>query len=142
MNFFPTDSYYLGWGGVLLDHVLTNIDGLDREVKTGDSLGYRDHKVVEFKILSERSKTKSGIATLDFKRANFDLFQDLLGAGLWARVLEGTGACEIFFQAQDRCVSMRKNQGRVAEDMLVRFSVGKCVKLNRTELNGESFINP
>ena len=50
--------------------------------------------MVEFKILSGRSKAISRIATLDFRRANFDLFWDLLGAIPWARVLEGKGASE------------------------------------------------
>ena len=67
-------------GAVLLDLVLTNRDGLVKEVKVGDSLGCSDHEMVEFKILSGRSKAISRIATLDFRRANFDLFQDLLGA--------------------------------------------------------------
>ena len=77
-------------------------------MEVGVSLRCSDHEMVEFKILSGRSKQKSRIATLNIRRANFDLFQDLLGAILWARVLEGKGACERwsafkqrFFQAQD-----------------------------------------
>ena len=92
---------------MLLDLVLTNRDGLVRDVKVGGSLGCSDHEMVEFKTeLGGRSKAKSGIATLDFWRANFDLFQDLLGGISWARLLEGKGACESwatfkqhFFQA-------------------------------------------
>ncbi|XP_048787424.1 uncharacterized protein LOC125686903 [Lagopus muta] len=105
--------------GVLLDLILTNREGLVREVKVRGSLGCSDHEMVEFKILSGRSKAKSRIAILDFRRANFDLFRDLLGAVSWARVLEGKGACEswsafkqLFFQAQDRCVPVRKKSGK------------------------------
>ena len=66
--------------GVLLDLVLTNRDGLVRDVKVGGSLGCSNHEMVEFKMeLGGRSKAKSRIATLDFQRANFDLFRDLHG---------------------------------------------------------------
>ena len=61
-------------GRVLLDLVLTNKEGLVREVKVRGSLGCSYHKTVEFKTLSERTKPKSRIAILDFRRANFDLF--------------------------------------------------------------------
>ena len=69
-------------GGVLLDLILTNKEGLVKEVKVEGSLGCSDHEMVEFKILSGRSKARSRIATLDFRRANFDLFRDLLSRGL------------------------------------------------------------
>jgi len=104
---------------VLLDLVLTNKDGLVMEVKVGGHHGCSDCEVVEFRTLSGRSKPKSRIATLDFRRANFDLFWDLLGAIPWARVLEGKGACEIwsafkhcFFQAQDWCITISKKSGK------------------------------
>ena len=74
--------------GVLLDLAVSNGNGLVRNVKVGDSLGCSDHEMVEFKILCRRSKAKSRIATLDFWRANFNIFQDLCGGILWARVLE------------------------------------------------------
>ena len=61
-------------GRVLLDLVLTNKEGLVGEVKVRGSLGCSYHKTVEFKTLSERTKPKSRIAILDFRRANFDLF--------------------------------------------------------------------
>uniref|UniRef100_A0A493TN05 SGNH hydrolase-type esterase domain-containing protein n=1 Tax=Anas platyrhynchos platyrhynchos TaxID=8840 RepID=A0A493TN05_ANAPP len=79
----------------LLDLVLTNRDGLVRDVKVGGSLGCSDHEMVEFQMeLGKGSKAKSRIATLDFRRANFDLFQDLLGSISWDRMLEDKGACE------------------------------------------------
>ena len=81
-------------GGALLDLILTNKEGLVKEVKVGGSLGCSDHEMVEFEILSGGSKAKSRNATLDFRRANVDLLHDLLGAIPWARVLVGKGACE------------------------------------------------
>jgi len=52
--------------GVLLDLVVSNRDVLVRDAKVGGSVECSDHEMVEFKILCERSKTKSRIVTLDF----------------------------------------------------------------------------
>ena len=69
--------------------------------------------------LKLKRKAKSRIASLDFRRANFDLFQGLLGGISWARVLEGRGGCEgwatfkqHFFQAQDHCISKSRKLGK------------------------------
>lgn len=72
--------------GMLLDLVLNNKEGLQGDVKVGGNLGHSDHVTVELKILCRRSKVISRIASLDFRRANFDLFKDLLGGIPWARV--------------------------------------------------------
>ena len=77
--------------GVLLDPVLTNKEGLVGDVKVGSSLGCSDHKMVEFRILRGRSRAISRITTLDFRRATFSLFKDLLGRIPWIKVLEGKG---------------------------------------------------
>ncbi|GAB0208710.1 hypothetical protein GRJ2_003336700 [Grus japonensis] len=65
--------------GALLDLTLTNKERLARGVKLKGSLGCSDHEMVEFKILSGGSRAKSKITTLDFRRADFDLFKDMLG---------------------------------------------------------------
>ena len=105
--------------GVLLDLVLTNRNGLVRDVKAGGSLGCSDHEMLEFKILSGRSKAKSKTVTLDFWRDNLDVFWGLCGGISWARVLEGKGACESqstfrqhFFQPQDRCTAKSRKSGK------------------------------
>ena len=77
--------------GVLLDLVLTNKDGLVGNVKVEGSLGCSDHKMWEFKILRGGRRAKSRTAALDFKRANFDLYRDLIGGMVWVRALEGMG---------------------------------------------------
>ena len=63
---------------VLLDLVLSNRDGLVRNVKVGGTLGFSNHEMLEFKILCGRNKAKSRIAPLDFQKANFDLFRAYL----------------------------------------------------------------
>ncbi|GAB0198251.1 mitochondrial enolase superfamily member 1 [Grus japonensis] len=47
----------------------TNKEGLVGDVKTQDSQGCPDHKMVEFRILRGRSRAISRITTLDFRRA-------------------------------------------------------------------------
>jgi len=65
-------------GGMPLDLVLEN-KGLVEEVEVGGSLGCSDCESVKIRILHVGSREASRITTLDFRRANFDLFKDLLG---------------------------------------------------------------
>ena len=103
---------------VLLDLVLSNRNGLLRDVKVEGSLGSSDDKMVECKSLRGRSEAKSRIAALGFQRAISNLFWDQLGGISWARMLEGKGAHEslatfkqCFFQAQDRCFLKSRKWG-------------------------------
>jgi len=50
--------------------------------------------MVEFRILHGESRAISRIKTLDLRRANFDLFKELLGGILWATAVEGKGVQE------------------------------------------------
>ena len=63
---------------MLLDFVLTNKEGLVEDVRLGGSLGCSDREMVEFRNLHGRSRAMTRVATLDFNRANFGLFKDLL----------------------------------------------------------------
>jgi len=105
--------------GALLDLVLTNTEGLVEDVKVGGRLGCSDHEIVEFRILRGGSRAISRIKTLDFKRANFGLFKELLGGIPWARALEGSGVQECwllfkchFLHAQERCIPLRKKSSK------------------------------
>jgi len=84
-------------------------------VKVGGRLGCSDHEMVEFRILHGGSRALSRIKTLDFRRANFGLFKELLGGIPWARALKGRGIQECwllskrhFLHAQERCIPLRK----------------------------------
>ncbi|GAB0209615.1 hypothetical protein GRJ2_003427200 [Grus japonensis] len=105
--------------GMLLDLVLPNKEGLVGDVKVGGSLGCNDHEMVEFRILHGRSRAISRITTLDFRRANFGLFKDLLGRIPWVRALEGKGAQESwsifkhhFLRAQDQCIPKSRKSSK------------------------------
>jgi len=63
---------------VLLDLVLAN-EELTGDVKAGDSLDYSNHKMIELRILHRGNRAVSRIASLNFRKANLDLFKDLLG---------------------------------------------------------------
>ncbi|MCQ4078456.1 hypothetical protein FK519_27115 [Klebsiella pneumoniae] len=76
----------------MLDLVLTNKEGLVGNVELKGSLGCSDHEMVEFKILRAARRVHSKLTTLDFRRADFGLFRDLLGRVPWDKALEGRGA--------------------------------------------------
>ena len=69
--------------GAMLDLALTNKEGLVGNVKLKGSLGCSDHEMVEFKMLRAARRAHSKLATLDFTRADFGLFRDLLGRVPW-----------------------------------------------------------
>jgi len=105
--------------GALLDLVLTNIERLVEDVKVGGSLGSSDHEMVKFRILCGGSRAISRIKTLDFRRANFSLFKELLGRIPWVRTLEGRGVQESwslfkhhFLHAQDQCIPLSKKSSK------------------------------
>jgi len=88
-------------------------------VKTGGSLGCSDHEIVEFRILHGGSRAISRITTLDFRKAIFGLFKDLLGGIQWVRALEGRGIKESwplskhhFLCAQDQCFPVSKKSSK------------------------------
>ncbi|GAB0186773.1 hypothetical protein GRJ2_001142600 [Grus japonensis] len=80
--------------GAMLDLVLTNEEELVGNVKLKGSFGCSDHETVESKILRAARRAHSKLTTLDFRRADFGLFRDLLGRLPWDKALEGRGAQE------------------------------------------------
>ncbi|GAB0182131.1 hypothetical protein GRJ2_000678400 [Grus japonensis] len=83
--------------GAMLDIGFTNKEGLVGNVKLKGSLGYSDHEMVEF----ENHRVHSKLTTLDFRRADFGLFRDLLGRVPWDKALEGRGAQESWLVSRD-----------------------------------------
>ena len=87
-------------------------------MKPKGSLSCRDDEMVEFKILRLSKVVHSKLATLDFRKENFELFRKLLGWVTWEKVLEGRGAQESWsvfrgclFQAQKQHI-LKKKEGR------------------------------
>ncbi|KGL86842.1 hypothetical protein N301_02901, partial [Charadrius vociferus] len=81
------------------------------------------------------------VETLNFRRAKFDRFKELLGQIPWERALEGKGALESWLlfkrhllQAQDQCIPKRKKSGKgrrrpawLSRDLLKRLRWKKGV---------------
>ncbi|GAB0190131.1 hypothetical protein GRJ2_001478400 [Grus japonensis] len=103
----------------MLDLVLTNKEDLVREVKLKGSLGCSDCEMVEFRILRAARRAHSKLTTLDFRRADFGLFRDLLGRIPWDKALEGRGAQDSWLifrshllQAQERCIPTKRKSSK------------------------------
>ena len=85
----------------LLDFLFVNREGLIGDIMVGVCLGHSDHEMAECKIFGIMRKKVSRVATLDFKRANFKLFRELLSRVPWESAFEGLGVYE--------CQSVFKN---------------------------------
>ena len=88
-------------------------------MKGRDCLFRVEKNVVEFKILRAARRAHSKLSTLDFRRADFGLFRDLLGGVPWDTALEGRGAQESWLifkllQAQKRCIPTKRQSGKNA----------------------------
>ncbi|GAB0210021.1 mitochondrial enolase superfamily member 1 [Grus japonensis] len=108
--------------GAMLDLVLTNKEGLVGGVKLKGSLGCSDHEMVEFRILRAARRAHSKLTTLDFRRADFGLFRDLLGRIPWGKALEGRGAQDSWLifkghllQAQERCIPTKRKSSKTTK---------------------------
>lgn len=99
-------------------HLLyTNTEELVGNVES--SLFCTKHETAEFKILRGVSDTNSRITTLNFPRADFGLFRDLLGRIPCETALEGKGAQENwliikdnFLKAQEWSMTVCKQSSR------------------------------
>ncbi|GAB0207775.1 macrophage immunometabolism regulator [Grus japonensis] len=105
--------------GGMIDLVLTNKEGLVGDVKLKGSLGCSDHEMVEFRILRAARRAHSKLTTLDFRRADFGLFRDLLGRIPWDKALEGRGAQDSWLifkghllQAQEQCIPAKRKSSK------------------------------
>ncbi|GAB0177964.1 hypothetical protein GRJ2_000261700 [Grus japonensis] len=108
--------------GAMLDLILTNKEGLVGDVKLKGSLGCSDHEMVEFWILRAARRACSKLATLDFSRADFGPFRDLLGRIPWDKALEGRGAQDSWLifkghllQAQEQCIPTKRKSSKTTK---------------------------
>lgn len=77
-----------------LDLVHTQEEGLVKNLMLEGSLGCSEPETVEGKILRAERRVHSKLTFLDFRRADFGLFRDLLGRIPWDKALEGRGTQE------------------------------------------------
>ena len=79
-------------GCKILDLLFLNREGPVGDVKVGGHLGQSDHEMLDFSILVELRRGVSRTATLDFWRADFNLFRAMVERVPWEVVLESVGA--------------------------------------------------
>jgi len=70
--------------------MLTSTSELIGDIKIRSSLGCSDHALVEFTLLRDMGKASSIVRTLNFRKANFQLFKQLVRRTPWERS-SGTG---------------------------------------------------
>jgi len=78
-------------GEALLDLLITNSSELIGDVKTGGSLGCSDHTLAEFGVLRDMGQVKSKVRTLNCRKANFQLFKQLVNGTPWETALRDKG---------------------------------------------------
>jgi len=78
----------------MLDLTLTNKEGLVGNVKLKGSLGCSDHGMVELKILRAVRRAHSKLPALEFRRADYDFFRDLVREYHGTKPWTGRGAQE------------------------------------------------
>jgi len=99
--------------------MLTNASELIGGIKTGGSLGCSDHALVEFTVLRDMGKARSIVRTLNFIKANFQLFKELVSRTPWEMVLSDRGAeqswqifKDAFHKVQELSVPRCKKSGK------------------------------
>jgi len=81
-------------GDVMLDLLVTNESELIGDMRNGGSLGCSVHAPVEFAVLRDMGEVKSKVRTLNFRKANFQLFKELVSRTTWETTLRDRGAEE------------------------------------------------
>ncbi|KAM6103455.1 uncharacterized protein LJ206_014212 [Theristicus caerulescens] len=128
-----TDSPTIG--DAILDLVVTNVSELIGDVRIGGSLGYSDHTPVEFTVLRDKGQVKSIVRTLNFRKANFQLFEELINRTPWEMALRDKGAeqswqifKDAFHRAQELLIPRCKKSGKegkrpawLSHDLLVKL---------------------
>jgi len=61
-----------------LDLLLTSGNELIGDIRIGGCLGCNDYAMVEFTILKNMEQTNSKMKTLNFRKANFQVFRELV----------------------------------------------------------------
>jgi len=79
-------------GDAILDLILTSASELIGDIKIGGSLGCSDLGLVGFTLLRDTGKERSMVRTLNFRKANFQLFKELVNRTPWETILRDRGA--------------------------------------------------
>jgi len=61
------------------------------DIKIRSSLGCSDHALVEFTVLREKGHMKTKVRILNFRKASFQLFKELVNSTPWETALRDRG---------------------------------------------------
>ena len=99
--------------------MVTNANGDVSDVKTGGSLGCSDHALVEFTVLRDMGQAKSKVRTLNFRKANLQLFKELVSRTPWDTAVRDKGAEQswqsfkgAFLRVQELLIPTCKKSGK------------------------------
>ncbi|PKU35646.1 egf-like repeat and discoidin i-like domain-containing protein 3 [Limosa lapponica baueri] len=79
-------------GDAILDLMATKVSELINDIQIGGSLGCSDHALVESGVLRDMGQAKSKVGTLNFRKANFQLFKALVNGTPWDTAFRDKGA--------------------------------------------------
>ena len=79
-------------GHAILDLLLISVNEMIGDIRIGGCLGCSEHATVEFMLWRNMTQAKSKIRTLNFRKADFQLFRKLINRTSWKNVLMGKGA--------------------------------------------------
>ena len=79
-------------GDAILDLLVTNASEIIFDIMTGGSLGCSDHALVEFTVLRDMGQAENKVGTLNFRKAKFQLFKELVNRTPWETALGDKGA--------------------------------------------------
>ncbi|PKU43988.1 glycerol kinase [Limosa lapponica baueri] len=105
--------------GAMLDHFLTNKEGLVGNVNLKGSFGCSGHERVEFMILKAVRRVHNKLTNMNFRGAYCGLSKELLRRVPWDEALEGRGPQESWLifkhhllQAQEQCIPTKGESGK------------------------------
>ena len=106
-------------GDAVLDLVITNASELIGDVRIGGSLGCSDHALVEVTVRRGKGQVKRIVRTLNFRKANFQLFKELINRTPWEMALRDKGAeqswqvfKDAFHRAQELSIPRCRKSGK------------------------------
>jgi len=111
-----------------IDVLAVLINELISDIKIGGSLGCSDHALVKFTVLRDVGKVRSMVRTLNFRKANFQLFKELVSRTPWETVLRDRGEQtwqilkDAFHRVQDPSVPRCKKSGKGRQETVTAES--------------------
>jgi len=97
--------------------MVTNTSMLIGDVKIEGSLDCSDHTLVEFTLLSDMGKARSTLRALNFRKAKFQLFKELVSRMPWSsktggQKRAGRSLRTLFHRVQELSVPRCKKSGK------------------------------